>query len=97
MLIFHRTFNYKKIWNAPLDAVMCPLQIINDIESLSLSLHGVNAHFINHPSNNKKYSIGHKSETGWANKKNLDKVTYFYTFLQIYGSRFKMSIPTEIC
>ena len=27
----------------PMDALMCPLQIINDIEPLSLVLHGVNA------------------------------------------------------
>ena len=42
---------------------MCPLQIINDIEPLSLTLHGANACFIHHPSNVKNYSIGHKSET----------------------------------
>ena len=42
---------------------MCPLQIINDIEPLSLTLHGVNACFIHHPSNVENYSIGHKSET----------------------------------
>ena len=42
---------------------MCPLQIINDIEPLSSTLHGVNACFIHHPSNVKTYSIGHKSET----------------------------------
>ena len=42
---------------------MCPLQIINDIEPLLLTLHGVNACFIHHPSNVKNYSIGHKSET----------------------------------
>ena len=42
---------------------MCPLQIINDIEPLSLTLYGVNACFIHHPSNVENYSIGHKSET----------------------------------
>ena len=42
---------------------MCPLQITNDIESLSLTIHGVNAHFIHHPSNVENYSIYHKSET----------------------------------
>ena len=60
----HRTINGNKIWNAPLDALMYPLQIINDIEPLSLTLHGINRHFILQPSNIKNYSIGDKSETG---------------------------------
>ena len=42
---------------------MCPLQIIIDIEVLSLTIHGVNACFVFHPSNVKNYLIGHKSET----------------------------------
>ena len=42
---------------------MCPLQIVNESEPLSLTLHGVNTCFIHHPSNVKNYSIGHKSET----------------------------------
>ena len=51
---------------------MCPLQIINDIEPLSSTLHGVNACFIHHPSNVENYSIGHKSETDRPKqKKNL--------------------------
>ena len=48
---------------------MCPLQIINDIKPLSLTLHGVNTHFIYHPSNVKNYSIGRKSETAQPTKK----------------------------
>ena len=63
MSICHRTVNHKKIRNVPLDALICPLQIINDIEPLSSTLHGVNASFIHHPSNVENYSIGHKSET----------------------------------
>ena len=63
MSICHTTVNYKKIWNAPLDALICPLQMINDIEPLSLTLHGVNACFIHHPSNVENYSIRYKSET----------------------------------
>ena len=63
MSICHRTVNHKKIWNVPLDALICTLQIINDIEPLSLTLHGVNARFIHHLSNVENYSIGHKSET----------------------------------
>ena len=47
---------------------MCPLQIINDIEPLSSTLHGVNACFIHHPSNVKNYLIGHKSETDQKKK-----------------------------
>ena len=42
---------------------MCPLQIINDIEPLSLTLHGVNVCSIHHPSNVENYLISHKSET----------------------------------
>ena len=89
MSIFHRTVNHKKIWNVPLDALICPLQIINDIEPLSLTLHGLNACFIHHPSNLENYSIGHKSETGQPKKKKkCIKFTYLYTFLQILSSKF---------
>ena len=69
MSICHRTVNHKKISNVPLDALICPLQIINDIEPLSLTLHGLNACFIHHPSNVKNYSIGHKSETDQPKQK----------------------------
>ena len=77
---------------------MCPLQIINDIEHLSLTLHGVNAMFIHHPSNVENYSNGHKSETGQPNqkKKNIFRVSYFYTSLQIFDSKFKIPIATEV-
>ena len=60
---YHRTVNCRKFCNAQLDAPICPLQIINDIEPLSSTLHGVNASFIHHPSNVKNYSISHESET----------------------------------
>ena len=75
---------------------MCPLQIINDTEPLSLTLHGVNAGFIYHPSNVEKYLIGHKSETTQPKKKSSSKkkfiqVTYFYTF-----SKFKIPIAIEM-
>ena len=69
MSICHKTVNDKKIWNVPLNDLICPLQIINDIEPLSLTLHGVNAHFIHHPSNVKNYLIGHKSEIAQPKKK----------------------------
>ena len=58
---------------------MYPLQIINDIEPLSLTLGGVNTHFIHHPSNVENYSIGHKSETDQPKQKILFWTTYFYT------------------
>ena len=82
MSICHRTVNHKKIWNVPLDALICPLQIINDIEPLSLTLHGVNACFIHHPSNVENYSISHKSETGQPKKKKT-KVHPSYIFLHL--------------
>ena len=101
MSICYRTVNFKKIWNVPLDALICPLQIINDIEPLSLTLHGLNACFKHHPSNVKNYSIGYKSETAQPKKKKKKKkkrcipVTYFYTFLPILGSQFKIPTATD--
>ena len=47
---------------------MCPLQITNDIEHLSSTLHGVNETFICHPSNVENYSNGHKSQMGEPNQ-----------------------------
>ena len=58
----------KKIWNAPLDALMYPLQIIKWLEPLSLTVHGVNTHFIHHLSNVENYSISHKLETDQPKK-----------------------------
>ena len=82
MSICHRTINHKKISNVPLDALICPLQIINDIESLSLTLHGVNACFIYHLSNVENYLISHKSETGQP--KNFKKNVHpSYIFLHL--------------
>ena len=69
MSIYHRTVNHKNFFNIPLDALICPLQIINDIEPLSSTLHGVNTCFIHHPSNVKNYSISHKLETSQPKKK----------------------------
>ena len=81
MSICHRTINNKKFFNVPSDALMCPLQIINDIEPLSLILHGVNACFIYHPSNIKNYSIGHKSETTQQKKKKKLHPSYIFLHL----------------
>ena len=67
---------------------MCPLQIIIDIEALSLTLHGVNACFILHLSNVKNYSIGHKSETDRPKQK---KGVLENIFLHLYtGFGFKI-------
>ena len=62
---------------------MCPLQIINDIDPLSLTLHGVNAHFIHHPSNVENYSIGHKSKTDRP-KQNKNYCSGEYIFTALY-------------
>ena len=56
---------------------MYPLQIINNIEPLSLTLHDVNAHVIHHPSNVKNYLIGHKSETSKPKIKGVSKLHIF--------------------
>ena len=98
MSICHRTINHKKIWNVPLDTLICPLQIINDIESLTLTLHGANTRFIHHPSNVKNYSISHKSETNWPKQnKKMDLWTiYFYTFILALGSKFKIQMVENL-
>ena len=58
---------------------MCPLQITNGTEPLSLTIHGVNACFIHHSSHVKNYLIGHKSETNWQKKDVLENI-----FLHLY-------------
>ena len=68
MSICHITINHKKIWNILLDALICPLQIIN-WHWISSTLHDVNACFTNHPSNVKNYSIGHKPQRSQPKKK----------------------------
>ena len=54
-----------------------------EIEPLSLTLHGVDACFIHHPSNVKNYSISHKLETDQPKQKNgvLENI-----FLHLYTS-----------
>ena len=69
---------------------MCPLQITNDIEHLSLTLHGVNVTFICHLSNVENYSNGHKSETEKKKKKaKLIGTIYFYTSVPILTQNTK--------
>ena len=99
MSICHRTVKHKKISNVPLDALMCPLPIMNDIEPLSLTLHGVNAHFIHHPSNLENYSISHKLETDRPKQKNRNCVLE-NTFLHLYtcfGVKIQNTIAENLC
>ena len=58
---------------------MCPVQFINGIESLSVTLHGVNASFIHHPSNVENYSISQMSETNQPKKKKSCPGEYIFT------------------
>ena len=55
-----------------------------DIEPLSLTLHGVNACFIQHPSNVKNYSIGHKLETNQQKQKKKKWCPGEYIFTPLY-------------
>ena len=80
MSICHRTINHKNFLMYP-QMLLCVLYKSSiDIKPLSLTLHGVNAHFIYHPSNVKNYSIGRKSETTQPTKKKK-KVHPSYIFL----------------
>ena len=74
---------------------MCPLQIINDIEPLSLTLHGVNACFIHHLSNVENYSIGHKSETDQPKPKKK-KLILDNLFLYL-SANFEVKIQNTQC
>ena len=96
MSICHRTVNHKKIWNAPLYTLMCPLQIINDIKPLSSTLHGVNVCFIHHLSNVKNYSISHKSETDQPKQKKVSWRIYFYTFILVLDLKIKKQMAENL-
>ena len=52
---------------------MCPLQIINDIEAVSSTLHGLIGRFIHHPSNVKitRAAITRKKIDQIKNKKKI--------------------------
>ena len=66
---------------------MSPVQFINGIEPLSVTLNGVNASFIHHPSNVENYSIGQTSETNQPKQK---KGVLENIFLHLYtGFRLK--------
>ena len=96
MSIYYTTVGHGWACDAPIDALMCPLQSSIDIESLSLTLNGVNACFIHHPSNVENYLIGLESEASQPEIKKLIWVAYSYTFLQIFVSKFKIPVTTEI-
>ena len=74
---------------------MCPLQIINDIEHQSLTLHGLNGTFIHHSSNVKNYLNNHKSEMGQP-KKRFMRVTYFTPLCKFLAQNTKTPIATKI-
>ena len=54
-----------------------------DIEPLSLTLYGLNACFIHHPSNVENYSICHKSETDQSKQQKKNRVLE-NIFLHLY-------------
>ena len=98
MSICHRTVNHKKIEMCP-EMLLCVLYKSSvDIEPLSLTLHGVNAHFIHHPSNVENYPIGHKSETNRPKqKKIIFWRIYFYTSILVLGLKFKIQMAENCC
>ena len=63
----------------------------SDIEPLSLTLHGLNACFIHHPSNVKNYSIGHKLETDQPKQKQKNGVleNIFLHFYTSFGAKIQ--------
>ena len=58
---------------------MCPLQIINDIEHLRSTFHGINRNIIHHPSNVKFTEVATSWKTIDKNKKNFN-----YVFFHLY-------------
>ena len=74
---------------------MCPLPIINDIEPLSLKLHGVNTRFIHRPSNLENYLIGHKLETGQPKKK-VHQLHIFKPFCQFWSQNSKYPLLQKL-
>ena len=57
--IYHRIINCKHLWNTPLDTLIYPLQINNDIQPLSLTLHAISRHLIHQLCNVKKWLNQH--------------------------------------
>ena len=90
-----RTINHRKTFNVLIDALMCLLQIINDIEPLSLTLHGVNGCFIHHPSNVQNYSISHKLETDQPKQK--EKILILDNIFLHLSANFEAKIQNTQC
>ena len=62
--IYLRTINHKKFSNVPLGSLVCPLQITNDIELMSLIIYKCCKHILYPPiTNNKIYSSGYSSDS----------------------------------
>ena len=88
----HRTVNCKKIWNTPLDALLCPLQIINWHWASIIDPSWCKC-MLYPPTIQCKKLL---DQSKLVNQKKVFWRTYFYTFLQIFSSKFKISITTEI-
>ena len=80
------------MYNAPLDVLMCPLQIINDIESLSFTLHGAITCFIHHLLKLENYLIGLNRKP--VNQK--EKVHQIYIFVHL-SAKFWLKIQNTHC
>ena len=64
------------------------------IESLSLTLHAINGHFICQPLNIENYSTGYNLDSSKIFQ-NMEVYwgIYFYTFIPILGSEFQLEMP----
>ena len=80
------------MYNAPLDVLMCPLQIINDIESLLFTLHGAITCFIHHLLKLENYLIGLNRKL--VNQK--EKVHQIYIFVHL-SAKFWLKIQNTHC
>ena len=80
--IFERTINRRKIWNVPLDVLMCPPQI-------SIQWHWT-------PIIDPSWCKWNLYPPPIQCRKNYASELYFYTSLQIFDSKFKISIATEV-
>ena len=98
MSICHKTVNHKKIWNVHLDALICPLQIINwhwtPIIDPSWSKRML--YPPPHPmSKITRSAISRKPID--QNKKKIDLWRiYFYTFILVLGWKFKIQMAENL-
>ena len=96
-LIFLRIVNRKNYQKLFFSSLICPLQMTNDIEPLSLTLHGVNGHFIDPPQMVKitKSAIVRTADKIFKNKKNLSRRILFDTFVATYGPKFLIAYASH--